>query len=286
MDKFCIVQSCGKRSCQLFPVPHKGSKVFGKWSKYMKLSETKRYLKPNAVPSLKIRPLISLKRKIYIERGNTAEQTPEHGYAKSFNYPRSSVMCSIKGCTAQAGNGIMLHKVPPPNANIFIKWARVLKSIHYPTKHTRVCSRHFLKSDYTAGGKRLRPGSFPTQFLTTSQALQMSNPYKRTFRSFKRLSKTSSNRDSDCYEGRTLVNSSPTYTKDSQSVTGNAPIENSLLTGHSTHSEIPVLDKQNYSTDVEFEEHLDPFLFKECSNSNYPNQIINADEPPVVNPYK
>lgn len=34
----CVVFSCRRGNCQLFPVPHKGSKVFSKWTKLLELN--------------------------------------------------------------------------------------------------------------------------------------------------------------------------------------------------------------------------------------------------------
>ncbi|KXJ62574.1 hypothetical protein RP20_CCG016010 [Aedes albopictus] len=178
-QNFCIIERCMKKTGQLFPVPHKNSSVFNKWIRIVSLSgypghricgdhfkpddfliATRRYLKPNSVPSRGINSIKSRKLVIYTkedsdESDNEERAVPEHGYCLPLNLPCSRTICFVSNCTARAGNGIKLHKFPLEDQAFLKKWTAAIKTRKKPSKYSRVCSRHFKNDDYLPGTYRL-----------------------------------------------------------------------------------------------------------------------------------
>ncbi|XP_055524651.1 uncharacterized protein LOC129718183 [Wyeomyia smithii] len=130
---------------------------------------TTKYFKSTAVPRRAIGAKIKKplhKAKIYVHSScNDDNVTPEHGYSFPFTLPRSRTMCFVTGCTAKAGNGIKLHMFPFNDRNVCKQWKHAIRRVTTPTKYSRVCSRHFLPSDYRAGGNRLKPSAIPSKHL-------------------------------------------------------------------------------------------------------------------------
>lgn len=147
---------------------------------------TRRYLKPNSVPSRGINSIKSRKLVIYTkedsdESDNEERAVPEHGYCLPLNLPCSRTICFVSNCTARAGNGIKLHKFPLEDQAFLKKWTAAIKTRKKPSKYSRVCSRHFKNDDYLPGGKRLKPQATPSQHLPLIDLLKLPNPYKRKF---------------------------------------------------------------------------------------------------------
>ncbi len=126
---------------------------------------------------------------------------------------RCGIHCIAPGCTNYYYNkvkGVHYHRLPLKNRSLLKKWLQMLKRADPPVNaHSRVCSKHFLQSDYIPGGKfaesgeylsvltsRLKPDAFPSVFDFTGYSSGKTDcPSQRTPKSSARLDRLS-NRNS------------------------------------------------------------------------------------------
>ena len=78
------------------------------------------------------------------------------------------VHCVAYGCTQRSGckESIRFHTFPHRDEVLLKKWVVAIRRESFiPSKHSRVCSKHFLQSDYYPGGSReLLKTSVPSVF--------------------------------------------------------------------------------------------------------------------------
>ncbi|XP_034255339.1 THAP domain-containing protein 6-like [Thrips palmi] len=111
----------------------------------------------------------------------------EHNYAgagPSDKKKRNSNYCSAPQCSQYADTGISMHLFPK-DVKVKRQWEVALKMGKPASSAMRICSRHFLPSDYfpaTANVQRhkLRPNSVPSQNLPKRKNdIPESSPKKR-----------------------------------------------------------------------------------------------------------
>lgn len=69
------------------------------------------------------------------------------------------------GCCQRRNDGTSFHCFPMKDENRLQKWIAALRRDRFkPTVHTRICARHFLKSDYHPYSKYLRKTAVPSVF--------------------------------------------------------------------------------------------------------------------------
>lgn len=63
---------------------------------------------------------------------------------------KSNKKCAIKGCKSKSGSGIKFHTFPS-DLNVRQAWVDACKMTKKITIHDRICSQHFISSDYKTG---------------------------------------------------------------------------------------------------------------------------------------
>ncbi|XP_055617302.1 uncharacterized protein LOC129762787 [Toxorhynchites rutilus septentrionalis] len=119
------------------------------------------YLKPNIVPSKKIKPLIQIQKRCFLVE-ERPEHLQDHNYNKYVQHSLSNRICYVAGCRSRVTASITLHKFPPWFDSRFTVWINSLRCKMMPTKNSKVCSLHFAKTCYVPGGKHLKKDAVPT----------------------------------------------------------------------------------------------------------------------------
>lgn len=114
------------------------------------LSVKSYYLRPHAIPSLRVQRLVKCPRRRIPNVTAASVQLEDHSYFKDCFIPRSNRICSVVGCKLRAGNSVHLHTFPK-DKHRYKEWKRVLRSAKQPSSNARVCSKHFTKNDFITG---------------------------------------------------------------------------------------------------------------------------------------
>ncbi|XP_058453380.1 uncharacterized protein LOC131431584 [Malaya genurostris] len=178
----CCVFRCGtKNSKKLRKFPSRKA-ILNRWLQTLEIGEhvttkhkiclrhftvndyvkvTRRYLKPSAIPSKHMKKLVK-----YPKRFQRAKVPPSHLWDHNYCvYYRTRLttnrVCYVMGCSSRACKGISLHKFPIKNNSLFKSWTKALQCSVMPTKNSRVCSKHFRKSDFVQRGRVLKKTAIP-----------------------------------------------------------------------------------------------------------------------------
>lgn len=109
------------------------------------------YLKPNAVPSRKVKKLVEHPRLLIPSTAPLPPALRDHTYSYRRFVAKSRRMCAVYGCSSRAGNGISLHSFPPKNDKRYKAWISALKFGKTPSKNAKVCNLHFTGANYYLG---------------------------------------------------------------------------------------------------------------------------------------
>ncbi|XP_021708139.1 uncharacterized protein LOC110678879 [Aedes aegypti] len=135
------------------------------------------YLKPNAVPSRKVKKLVEHPRLLIPSTAPLPPALRDHTYSYRRFVAKSRRMCAVYGCSSRAGNGISLHSFPPKNDKRYKAWISALKFGKTPSKNAKVCNLHFTGANYYLGGKHLKADAIPTRKLPKVHRFQNEDAY-------------------------------------------------------------------------------------------------------------
>ncbi|XP_062533328.1 uncharacterized protein LOC134202318 [Armigeres subalbatus] len=156
-EEFCVVKTCMKKNCQLFPVPHKGSSVFKHWSRFVHLSgyPGHRICDAHFTPS----DFLSVKQ-IKLKITSVPSILPKREEKVS-----AKTGCCVVGCRTR--KTAKLLKFPAALCARRKRWNSVLGLPIDDTTRLKICRQHFTSSDFIQTTRRyLKPSAVPTRGVT------------------------------------------------------------------------------------------------------------------------